>query len=103
MNEEKRRKTDTFFRQYVLPALIGVGATASVGAFNLAWNLSRDVEIIKAQRAVRSEEFAVAQAKIEMLEREIERLREWMKNHANRTGGTPSLAYEPPPAAPEIR
>ncbi len=99
---------DNFFTKYVVPALVGLGATASVGAFSLAWNLSTKVALIESRQWVGREEFAIAKTELAQTKEDLERLREWMKNHVREEGGRAQpAAYEyaarpltPPAAAP---
>lgn len=86
---------ENFFRQYVIPALIGLAASASMGAFTLVWNLSTKVALIESRQWVGREEFATVKAELAQTKEDVSRLREWMKMHAARAG---QEAY--PAAAP---
>lgn len=85
--------TDNFFQKYIIPALIGVAAAGATGAFKLAWDLDRKIAIIEQRQFVKMEEFVQVKVELQQAQRDIERLREWMKNHVNHR------VEEPMPAA----
>ena len=86
---------DNMFQRYILPALIGLAASASMGAFTLVWNLDKKVALIESRQWVGREEFAMVKAELIAAREDISRLREWMKSHSQRSG---QEAY--PAAAP---
>jgi len=95
---------DSFFTRYILPALVGLAASASVGAFTLVWNLSTKVALIESRQWVGREEFAVAKTELAQARADMERLREWMRNHVRTDGGRPEPAaysYAARPVMPE--
>lgn len=95
MPDHNRRSSDSFFTKYVVPALVGLAASASVGAFTLVWNLSTKVALIEQRQWVRIEEFVQTKTELAQTQKDLERLREWMKNHAQRAGqeAYPAASY----------
>lgn len=82
-----------FFQRYLIPALIGIAAAGATGAFKLAWSLDQKIAIIEQRQFVKMEEFVQVKVELQQSQKDIERLREWMKNHVNR-----SRIEEPLPA-----
>lgn len=102
----RRRSGDSGISKFVMPVLLGLLSTATVGAFTFAWSTSKDVALLKASRQVNPEDFAAMKVQIQSLQREderthddiekeFERLRSWMRNH--RHGGSASAASEDNP------
>jgi hypothetical protein len=82
-----------FFQKFIIPAMIGIAAAGATGAFKLAWDLDKKIAVIEQRQFVKIEEFAVVKSELATAQRDIERLREWMKNHVQRN------REEPMPAA----
>lgn len=100
MPSQRRRSSDNFFTRYVIPALIGLAATASAGAFTLAWNISTRVALLEQKQWVTREEFVRVETELEAAKDSIERLRTWMTNHVRSTrdiqNDYPAAAAPPP-------
>ena len=81
----------TFFQKYLIPALIGIAAAGATGAFKLAWYLDRKIAIIEQRQFVKMEEFVQVKIELQQSQKELDRLRDWMKNHVreSRQGSTP--------------
>lgn len=108
-SSRSRRATDSTLGKYFLPLLLGLVGTVATGAFTFAWQVSRDMAVLKAQ-TVSPIEFAKLQERVENMrekgaevhvqhDREIEQLRNWMRNHRH-GGAVPAPADVPSPDAP---
>lgn len=102
----RRRSGDSGLSKFVMPVLFGLVSTAAVGAFTFAWSTSKDVALLKASRQVSPEDFSAMKVKIENLEREddrthddiereFNRLRDWMRNHRH-SGGPRAVSGDEP-------
>lgn len=102
----RRRSGDSGLSKFVMPVLLGLLSTATVGAFTFAWSTSKDVALLKASRQVSPEDFAGMKVQIQSLQREderthediekeFERLRSWMRSHSHNRGARASEVEQP--------
>jgi len=80
------------------PWLLGLTTTVAFSALTFAYNVKVDMALLKAQQLVSPVEFATLKSDVAYQEKEIERLRSWIKSHRH-YAGQPRASEEPPAPA----